>query len=1017
MKNKIGILIIVLLLGLLCSCNISTNSTNCKVTFNYDNGTNDVEMVVGKGTYLIRPEAPTKEGYIFMGWFDEDVEWIFSVNKVEKDVTLKAVWEIDTSYNNGDNPGVDPDPNVNDDKLEDVLKKLPYNNCKIIEEELLEGELSFRNTYCIQDNLIKYLDEYTYDGESYSDLYYLELNNGEFAYLIYEYNDEYYKVPGEDVLDYLEYTDFYYDYYDFSALKSLKANDFSINGNVYTYKGSNVNTIGKDVIGDYDDDLSEDKVTEVFKSLVIEISDGYISKLTFVSDYSVNANKKTCEYRFTFSEFDAQEIVVPDAIDDNGFDIYDSLASVYKKADGEEVTVGGYIKAFLGQNVFICDDERGLLVYFKNTSYVPNNLAVGAYLVATGKKTTFSGLVELAVESADNVSVDDSEIEDLNSITISDFSNITNDNINDVVNLEKIKIKTLGNISTSADSSIVLIDGSANEITLYIKKYNEQYTLASSLFKDLDLTKTYTLENVAISYHKTSGLQLSLTAQTQLVDVKGLSLSYNSKTVNKGVTIDDALSDLKVIYYGDTVKELKATEYLIDSQNYDANTAGMYTVLIKYLDESAAVNVKVIRGSGEIVNNAQGKTVQEVADTLEYCNVGLPSTGDVNILVIPVAFPNKNYPTNYKETLEKGFNGTSEDTGWESLKSYYNKVSFGKLNITATILDAYVSSERPTYTNKDNEYLDYDCLKAALKYYDKDVDYANYDNNDDGYIDCVYLIYLAPYDGNTDLWWAYTNEFIEEDDEIKLDNKGIDWYMWMSFDFFSDPIAQYQDETYNINVSVNAETVIHETGHALGLDDLYDYKSGNGGGVGGCVMMDYNQGDHDPYSKSIMGWINPTVIISKNYTVDLTSYTNTGSALFIAKEYDDTFFNEFYIVIFYTPDGVNAIKKDADYGIIEKAGVMVYHLDATLIDDINKAESIIDITKYNNGNNSHKLLSVINSKGKDPFTSNEDYADGSVLFSSGSSLKPKWYDGSTCPFTINVGTVSESAASINISFN
>jgi len=56
--------------------------------------------------------------------------------------------------------------------------------------------------------------------------------------------------------------------------------------------------------------------------------------------------------------------------------------------------------------------------------------------------------------------------------------------------------------------------------------------------------------------------------------------------------------------------------------------------------------------------------------------------------------------------------------------------------------------------------------------------------------------------------------------------------------------------------------VIHETGHALGLPDYYDYddKVGPRGGVGGLDMMDNNWGDHNPFSKWLLGWLELTFV-------------------------------------------------------------------------------------------------------------------------------------------------------------
>jgi M6 family metalloprotease-like protein len=50
----------------------------------------------------------------------------------------------------------------------------------------------------------------------------------------------------------------------------------------------------------------------------------------------------------------------------------------------------------------------------------------------------------------------------------------------------------------------------------------------------------------------------------------------------------------------------------------------------------------------------------------------------------------------------------------------------------------------------------------------------------------------------------------------------------------------------------------------LGLPDYYDYDDTTGpkGGVGGWDMMDYNGGDHNAFSKYLLGWIDPLVIRS-----------------------------------------------------------------------------------------------------------------------------------------------------------
>ena len=171
---------------------------------------------------------------------------------------------------------------------------------------------------------------------------------------------------------------------------------------------------------------------------------------------------------------------------------------------------------------------------------------------------------------------------------------------------------------------------------------------------------------------------------------------------------------------------------------------------------------------------------------------------------------------------------------------------------------------------------------------------------------------------HTDLWWAYCYEYFEdaESEEVKFDGIGLDWYLWASYEFFNEPIYTAYDSQYNVieeeclYVKINCETIIHETGHALGLDDYYDYndKKGPYGGLGAFVMMDTNQGDHDPFSKAILGWINPTVVYNAKYSATLRSFTDFGDAIFIMKDNEETYFTEMYVIALYTPTKANELK-------------------------------------------------------------------------------------------------------------
>ncbi len=62
------------------------------VKFNSDGGTTISNQVIEKGNKVTKPSDPTKEGYIFKGWFLEDKTYDFN-SVIEKDIELTAKWE------------------------------------------------------------------------------------------------------------------------------------------------------------------------------------------------------------------------------------------------------------------------------------------------------------------------------------------------------------------------------------------------------------------------------------------------------------------------------------------------------------------------------------------------------------------------------------------------------------------------------------------------------------------------------------------------------------------------------------------------------------------------------------------------------------------------------------------------------------------------------------------------------------------------------------------------------------
>jgi M6 family metalloprotease-like protein len=330
----------------------------------------------------------------------------------------------------------------------------------------------------------------------------------------------------------------------------------------------------------------------------------------------------------------------------------------------------------------------------------------------------------------------------------------------------------------------------------------------------------------------------------------------------------------------------------------------------------------------------------------------LPSTGNSKILVVPVQLSDYPFTTTKLNRLQNTFFGTADETGWQSVSSFYQASSYGKLSLSGTVTSpvkfSYTSTEMESMAtsyskqNKGN-YSDVVLASALKALSDNGSDFSSYDSDSDGYIDAIWLVYSCPFNSNSDFYWAYTTW---ADNSTLYGNKNICLYSWASVDFLTE-------QSYGLLTSDkngDAHTFVHETGHMLGLDDYYSYDCDNKTNfdtpVGGVDMMDFNIGDHDSYSKYLLDWITPTVITpeylaANGNTLTLTSLTESGKAFLLpsykngSTQFNGTAFDEYLLIEYYTPTELNEADSLVAYGTnglkeYTKPGVLVYHVDASV---------------------------------------------------------------------------------------
>lgn len=75
------------------------DDTYYTVIYDSNGGTAVARVQVQNGKRAIEPEAPTKDGYVFEGWYLIDEKWNFIADLVTENITLVAKWSIETDPN------------------------------------------------------------------------------------------------------------------------------------------------------------------------------------------------------------------------------------------------------------------------------------------------------------------------------------------------------------------------------------------------------------------------------------------------------------------------------------------------------------------------------------------------------------------------------------------------------------------------------------------------------------------------------------------------------------------------------------------------------------------------------------------------------------------------------------------------------------------------------------------------------------------------------------------------------
>ena len=247
---------------------------------------------------------------------------------------------------------------------------------------------------------------------------------------------------------------------------------------------------------------------------------------------------------------------------------------------------------------------------------------------------------------------------------------------------------------------------------------------------------------------------------------------------------------------------------------------------------------------------AAGKTPQRVSGSWKAL-VLLADFSDKT----PTSYAGAAGPSHFASML---FSTGSYSTG--SMNDYYREVSYNQFQVSGLVSGGAANWYRAPQTyayyvdgnyGTDSPY-PHNCKKLVedlVDLADPNVNFANYDNDGDGYVDALFVVHAGPgaeATGDPDDIWSHKWSIASR---VK-DGKTISVY-------------SIEPESGNIGV------FCHEFGHVLGLPDLYDTDNssegiGNwslmaGGSWGGDGIHDTTPAHPDPWSRIQLGWVTPTV--------------------------------------------------------------------------------------------------------------------------------------------------------------
>ena len=291
-------------------------------------------------------------------------------------------------------------------------------------------------------------------------------------------------------------------------------------------------------------------------------------------------------------------------------------------------------------------------------------------------------------------------------------------------------------------------------------------------------------------------------------------------------------------------------------------------------------------------------------------------------LVILVNFKDKSFASGHNNALYQQITNTpnyKQNGFYGSIYDYFYAQSNGQFQLTFDVAGPVTVSQNMSYYGGNdwwgNDQHPEEMVSEAVDLVNSQVDFSQYDWDEDGYVDQVYVIYAGQGEangGSSNTIWPHAWSLSSSGIGAKLvDGVYVDTYACG---------AELQSTTTISGIG----TMCHEFSHCLGYPDFYDTDYSGGVGMDDWDLMcggSYNGNEYIPagytsYERWMAGWLIPIELKNSKTVTGMKGLQEGGESYII---YNDGHPDEYYML-------ENRKKVEWDQGIPGE-GLLIVHVD------------------------------------------------------------------------------------------